>query len=73
MLTGNILCLAGSFFYAIFTILINLEVKKNGGDDKFEMNCFLGIMGVYNVIQSALMMVIFHYLGWETFGLPPDI
>ena len=73
MLAGNILCVISCFLYAVYTISINICVRKEGGESNFDMPCFIGFIGVYNAIICFLLLFLFDNFGWERFAWPPDV
>ena len=66
-ITGSMLCLISCFCYALYTLLIEILCKSQGGEEKFDMNMFLGFVGVYNTLFSLLVLISAHYFGWSTF------
>lgn len=70
MTWGNICCWSSCFMYALYTNVICTSVAKVG-DANWDMTCFLGFVGLFCATINFVLLVIFNYIGWETFEWPP--
>lgn len=68
VLLGDLLALLGALCYGIYSILLKLKVKD---DSRIDMKLFFGFVGVFNTLILWPSLVIVHFLGLETFQLPP--
>lgn len=69
ILIGNLLALAGAFFYGVYSTLLKRKVKD---ENRINMKIFFGFVGLFTIILLWPSLVLFHYIGWETFELPTD-
>lgn len=67
VLIGNLLALAGAFFYGVYSTLLKRKVKD---ENRINMKIFFGFVGLFTIILLWPSLVLLHYIGWETFELP---
>lgn len=68
ILAGDMLALLGALCYGVYSILLKLKVKE---DSRMDMKLFFGYVGVFNTVILWPSLLVVHYLGLETFELPP--
>ncbi|KAI7861999.1 hypothetical protein BDF14DRAFT_1861379 [Spinellus fusiger] len=68
-LVGDLLALFGAVFYGGYTTMLKLRI---GDESRINMPLFFGFVGTFNVVLLWPAFPILHYLGLETFELPPS-
>ncbi|KAI7883296.1 hypothetical protein K492DRAFT_229681 [Lichtheimia hyalospora FSU 10163] len=66
-LLGDMLALAGAFFYGCYTTLLKLRI---GDESRINMPLFFGFVGAFNIILLWPFFFILHFTGMETFQIP---
>lgn len=66
---GNLLALAGAFFYGVYSTLLKRKVKD---ENRINMKIFFGFVGLFTLLLLWPSLVLLHYFGWERFELPTD-
>lgn len=66
-LIGNLLALAGALLYGVYSTLLKRKVKD---ESRINMTMFLGFVGFFTLVLLWPMMILLHYMGWETFEIP---
>ncbi|ANB11511.1 hypothetical protein AWJ20_4328 [Sugiyamaella lignohabitans] len=66
-LYGNCLALGSAFLYGVYTTLLKTKV---GDESRIDTRLFFGFVGLVNIIALWPLLIILHYTGIETFGLP---
>lgn len=69
ILIGNLLALAGAFFYGVYSTLLKKKVKD---EDRINMKIFFGFVGLFTLLLLWPSLVLLHYFGWERFEIPRD-
>ncbi|KAI9022919.1 hypothetical protein CLU79DRAFT_749523 [Phycomyces nitens] len=67
-LIGDLLALSGAVFYGCYTTMLKLRI---GDESRINMPLFFGFVGAFNVILLWPVFPLLHWLGLETFELPP--
>ena len=65
---GDVLALASAVMYGIYTTVMK---KKIGDESRADMFMFFGFVGVINIITLLPGFFVLHFIGIETFELPP--
>ena len=68
LLTGDALALASAFLYGVYSSLMK---KRIGDESRVDMTLFFGFVGLFNLVTLLPGFPIIHFLGIETFELPP--
>ena len=66
---GDLLALGSALLYGIYTSVMK---KKIGDESRVDMLLFFGLVGTINLITLLPGFPIFHFLGIETFEMPPN-
>lgn len=66
-LIGDMLALAGAFFYGCYTTLLKYRI---GDESRINMPLFFGFVGAFNVVLLWPMFPILHWFGLEPFDVP---
>lgn len=69
VLIGNLLALAGAFFYGVYSTLLKRKVKD---ENRINMKIFFGFVGLFTLLLLWPSLVILHYTGLEPFELPNE-
>lgn len=64
---GDLFALLSAVFYALYVILLKVRIKN---EERVDMQLFFGFVGLYNVLLCWPVIILFHLMGVETFGLP---
>ncbi|OAD68185.1 hypothetical protein PHYBLDRAFT_117850 [Phycomyces blakesleeanus NRRL 1555(-)] len=67
-LIGDMLALSGAVFYGCYTTMLKLRI---GDESRINMPLFFGFVGAFNVVLLWPVFPLLHWLGLETFELPP--
>ncbi|CAR24787.1 KLTH0G04312p [Lachancea thermotolerans CBS 6340] len=65
---GNLLALAGALFYGLYCTLLKWRIRD---ETRVNMKIFFGFVGLFTLVLLWPTVVLLHFLGWETFELPP--
>lgn len=68
-MVGNILALSGAFLYGVYSTLLKKRVKD---ETRINMKIFFGFVGLFNIIFLWPSLILFHFMGWETFQIPKN-
>lgn len=66
-LIGNVLALTGALLYGVYSTLLKRRIRD---ESRVNMKIFFGCVGMFTLVFLWPSMVLFNYLGWETFELP---
>ncbi|CAR28069.1 hypothetical protein ZYGR_0N05580 [Zygosaccharomyces rouxii] len=66
-LLGNLLALAGALLYGVYSTLLKRRIRD---ENRVNMTLFFGFVGLFTLVLLWPVMVLLHYIGWETFQLP---
>lgn len=66
--SGDALALLSALFYALYVILLKVRVKE---ESRIDMQLFFGFVGLFNIMMLWPFVLILHFAGVETLGLPP--
>jgi len=66
-LFGDSLALLSAIFYALYSILVKVRVKK---ESRINLRLFFGYVGLFNVLFCWPIGVLLHLVGLEQFQLP---
>ena len=66
--TGDSMAFLSAILYGFYAVLMK---KRIGDESKVNMPLFFGLVGLFNVILLWPGLVILHFMGVETFQLPP--
>lgn len=64
---GNLLALAGALLYGVYSTLLKRRIRD---ENRVNMTMFFGFVGFFTLVFLWPVMVLLHYIGWETFQLP---
>ena len=64
---GNILALLSALFYAMYVILLKVNIKA---EYRIDMQLFFGFVGLFNIVGCWPVGLILHLTGAEIFELP---
>lgn len=65
---GDAFALGSAVFYGVYTILMKIRM---GDEARVNMPLFFGFVGVFNVLMLWPGFFVLHFMGVETFELPP--
>jgi solute carrier family 35 protein F5 len=65
---GDAMAFGSAVMYGIYTVVMK---KRVGNEDRVSMPLFFGLVGFFNVLILWPGFLIFHFTGFEKFGLPP--
>ncbi|KAI9655186.1 MAG: hypothetical protein M1829_000682 [Trizodia sp. TS-e1964] len=66
---GDAMAFFGALVYGFYTILMK---KRIGNEGRVNMPLFFGLVGLMNVVLLWPGFIILHFIGEETFELPPS-
>lgn len=66
-LLGDTLALLSALFYALYVILLKVQIKD---ESRIDMQLFFGFVGLFNIVGTWPIGVILHFTGVERFELP---
>ncbi|KAK5779177.1 hypothetical protein RI543_003063 [Arxiozyma heterogenica] len=69
ILIGNMLALAGAFFYGVYSTLLKRKVKD---ENRINMKIFFGFVGLFTLLLLWPSLLLLHHFGWERFEIPTD-
>lgn len=72
ILIGNALALGGALIYGIYTILLKVRITIPHLNKERNLNThlFFGFVGIFCLVLLWPIIILLHWLGWETFELP---
>jgi solute carrier family 35, member F5 len=62
-----LLALASAVFYALYVILLKVQIKE---ESRIDMQLFFGFVGLFNAIGGLPIAALLHVIGAEKFELP---
>ncbi|GFZ42497.1 hypothetical protein JCM24511_00212 [Saitozyma sp. JCM 24511] len=65
---GDLAALLSASFYAVYVVFLKVRVKD---EERADMQLMLGFAGLFNIVCLIPVFPLLHWLGWETFELPP--
>ncbi|RSH77910.1 uncharacterized protein EHS24_002983 [Apiotrichum porosum] len=65
---GDLLSLLSAAFYSVYVILLKVRL---GDESRADTQLMLGFAGLFNIVCLIPVFPLLHYMGWETFELPP--
>ncbi len=66
-LFGDFLALVSAVFYALYVILLKVQIKA---ESRIDMQLFFGFVGLFNILACWPIGVFLHGIGAETLELP---
>lgn len=67
-LFGDALALLSAIFYALYVILLKVQIKE---ESRIDMQLFFGFVGLFNVLMLWPIGLVLHLTGIEVFAIPP--
>ncbi|KAI5124626.1 hypothetical protein M0805_004236 [Coniferiporia weirii] len=67
-LFGDALALLSAIFYALYVILLKVQIKE---ESRIDMQLFFGFVGLFNVLMLWPIGLVLHLTGLEVFATPP--
>lgn len=67
-LLGDFLALVSAVFYALYVILLKVQIKS---ENRIDMQLFFGFVGLFNILACWPIGLFMHIVGAERLELPP--